>query len=87
MRVFVVVATRNPTQIRNAVGSLNLENFEIRDDTWLVASDSTTRALAENLGIRGGQNGSGFVGLIEAYSGRLSRDAWDWLSLHEAQRG
>jgi hypothetical protein len=85
MRVFVIVATRNADNIGNAIRSSNLENFELRSDAWLVASNSTTRALAESLGIRNGTNGSGLVSLMEGYSGRLPRDAWDWLSLHEAQ--
>jgi hypothetical protein len=85
MKVFIVVATRAAAAVSAAIRSKNLAHFEIKEDTWLIASDSTTRSLAEDLGIRGGQTGSGLVCLIEGYSGRLPKDAWEWLGLYEAK--
>jgi hypothetical protein len=85
MRVFIVVATITPPKVGEAITSLKLANYPLRSDAWLVASESTTRELAEKLGIRGGENGAGLVCLIEGYSGRLVKDAWEWLALHEAK--
>lgn len=85
MRVFVVVATSGAAAILTAIKAQKLPYYPLRDDAWMVASGSTTRALAEGLGIRGGTTGSGLVCLIEGYSGRLPKDAWEWLTLYEAK--
>jgi hypothetical protein len=85
MKVFVVISTRNATGVADAIRNENLEYFVIKGDAWLVAFDGTTRALAEKLGIRGGESGPGLVCSIDGYSGRLPKDAWEWLNLHEAK--
>jgi hypothetical protein len=51
-------------------------------DTWLVAYEGTTKSLAEKLGIRSGEVGTGVVFPISNYSGRASSDTWEWLGLN-----
>jgi hypothetical protein len=85
IRVFVVIATRGQGRIKDALVDQEVEYFEIKTDAWLVASDNTTRALAEKLGIRNGEKGAGLVVSIDTYSGRLPKDTWEWLRLHEAE--
>lgn len=85
MKVFVVIATTNPSRIGNTIQTAKFPSFALRDDAWLVASDATTREVAERLGIRGGESGSGIVCSINGYSGRMPKDVWEWLALHEAQ--
>ena len=85
MRVFIVVATRGSDAILRQIRSHNFPHYAVRNDAWLVASDSTTRELAESLEIRSGTAGAGLVCSIETYSGRLPKDVWEWLSLHEAK--
>lgn len=85
MRVFLVIATSNHIKVGGVIREQGLVHFVIKPDAWFVAFDDTTRALAEKLGIRGGESGSGLVCSIDGYSGRLPKDAWEWLSLHEAK--
>jgi hypothetical protein len=85
MSVFVIVATRDPGKILEEIRQRELAHFKVTADSWLVAAGGTTRELAESLGIRSGENGSGLVCRIEGYSGRLAKDAWEWLSIHEAR--
>jgi hypothetical protein len=85
MRVFVIIATQRASQIAAAIEEKALSKYDLKDDAWLVASSGTTRELAESLGIRGGQSGSGLVCLIDGYSGRLASDAWEWLRLHSVE--
>jgi hypothetical protein len=60
-------------------------HFSVKNDVWFVAFDGTIRELAEATGIRAGETGSGVVCPIAGYSGRLPKEAWDWLGVHEAQ--
>ena len=85
MRVFVVIGRSQPKQIATAIESRGLASFEVDHNAWMVASDGTTREVAERLGIRNGENGTGLVCLIESYSGRLPADAWEWLKVYEAK--
>jgi hypothetical protein len=83
MRVFVVIATRDGSKVQAALQEKQYQNFPVREDAWLVAFNGTTRELAENLGIRGGQTSPGLVCAISGYGGRLPKEAWEWLGLHE----
>jgi hypothetical protein len=85
MRVYIVLAKDGAESISDAIREQKLPHYEIKDDAWLVASNDTTRELAAGLGIRGGEKGSGLVCLIQSYSGRLPKDAWEWLGIHEAK--
>jgi hypothetical protein len=81
MRVFVVVATRDGPKVEAALKEY--QHLPVKDDVWLVAFDGTTRELAQNIGIRSGDTSPGLVCAISGYSGRLPKEAWEWLSLHE----
>jgi hypothetical protein len=85
MKIFVIVSTRGASRISAAMREQKLAHFDIREDAWLLASNSTTREIADGLGMREGQNGSGLVCLIEGYSGRLPKDAWEWMRIYEAK--
>jgi hypothetical protein len=84
MPVFVVIATRGADQIGERVGTLDgiKARFPIKDDAWLVTYEGTTRSLAEELGIRSGDSGSGLVFPIANYAGRAASELWEWLKLH-----
>ena len=84
MRVFVVIATGDGVKVEAALREKEYQHFPVKGDVWLVAFDGTTRELAENIGIRGGETSSGLVCVISGYSGRLRKEAWEWLGLHEA---
>jgi hypothetical protein len=83
MRIYAVIATKRASTIADAIKASDLPNYELKEDTWLVASADTPRKLANDLGIRGGENGSGLVCLVEDYSGRLPHEAWAWLTENE----
>jgi hypothetical protein len=87
MPVFIVVSTRKnkAPSVAAAIQRENLKHYELKDDAWLVSYKGTTRELAELLRIREGETGPGIVCLIENYSGRLPRDAWEWLRVHEGE--
>jgi len=85
-QIFAVVATRQAAEIRREVEKLPEHSFyELTDDSWLVAYEGTTRQLAERLGIRSGDAGSGLVIQAAAYSGRASNDLWDWLKVRSGE--
>jgi hypothetical protein len=85
MAIFIVVATRTSAEIEKAIKAEGISYFPIKDDTWLVSwNGGISRELADKLGIRDGKNGPGFVALIGGYSGRLPKDAWEWMTLHES---
>lgn len=89
MRVFIVVATGNaPGAAPKVLAAIQEKQFPylpIKGDVWFVAFDGTTRELAESIGIRGGETSAGVVCPIAGYSGRLPKDAWDWLAIHETK--
>jgi hypothetical protein len=83
MPVFVVIATKNPQAIGEKIYADHPDShLKIKDDVWLIDCKSTTRELAEALGMRSGVSGSGLVILMGNYSGRASADVWEWLNLH-----
>lgn len=84
MRVFVVIASGDAAKVESALQNKQYPFFSVRADVWLVAAEGTTRELAENIGIRGGETSPGLVCAISGYSGRLRKEAWEWLALHEA---
>jgi hypothetical protein len=85
MRAFVVIATRDSPKVQTALREKGYQYYTVNSDVWLVAFDGTTRQLAEELGVRSGQTGPGLVCAISGYSGRLPKEAWEWLALHEAK--
>ena len=77
---FVVISTKNADAVREEVYRFpDLKAYELKDDTWFVSYDGTTRELAEKIGIRQGRIGSGVVILVGAYAGYASTDLWEWL--------
>jgi hypothetical protein len=85
MPIFIVIATRkgkSPSFVE-AIKRENIKYYELKDDAWLLSYKGTTRELADLLGIREGDTGPGIVCLVESYSGRLPRDAWEWLKIYE----
>lgn len=85
MRIFMVMSSRDPDKLAEKISKSGYENFKIKSDSWFVSADGTTREVAEKLGIRGGETGPGIVCLVESYSGRLPKEAWEWLGLREAR--
>jgi hypothetical protein len=85
MNLFIVVATRGAEEISASIENSGFANYVVKDDTWLVFSNTSARRLSERLGIRGGENGSGLICLVEDYSGRLPSEAWQWLRNEGAQ--
>lgn len=85
MPIFIIVSTRNINSPKfvAAIKREKLKHYELKNDTWLISYKGTTRELADVLGIRDGDTGPGIVCLIEGYSGRLPRDAWEWLKIYE----
>jgi hypothetical protein len=89
MPIFVVIATKNASDVEARIDALASEPgraidrfYPLRGDTWFVSYRGTTKELAEMLGIRQGETGSGVVVSIENYSGRASNDLWEWLKLN-----
>ena len=84
MKLFIVTATKNASELKAKILEQNFEHFELRPDTWFVAFDGTTTQISRTLGIRDGIVGSGVVCRIAAYSGYTTKSAWEWLGLHDA---
>ncbi len=85
-QIFAVIATRQAADIRLEIEKLPEHSFyELTDDSWLVAYEGSTRQLAEHLGIRSGDTGSGLVVEAAAYSGRATNDLWDWLKVRSGE--
>lgn len=59
--------------------------YELTDNAWLVRFEGTTRQLADRLGIRGGEAGSGLVASMASYSGRAPSELWEWLKVNWAE--
>ncbi len=91
MPVFVVVVRQGNEKVRERIQALPDETvYELTDDAWLVDYDDTTRAVAEKLGVRGDPSkvvGSGIVFPISNYAGRFPTGVWEWLAIHQKERG
>lgn len=81
--VFFLTAHSKPELVRERVRKLFSEEnrYDLTDDQWLVVFNGTTQELAEQAGIRGGDNqiGTGLALSVTTYSGRAKTDLWDWL--------
>lgn len=83
MQVFVVVSISNPEKIEAQLKSFEEgKSFLLKAGVWIVAFDGTTQQLAEKLGIREGDSGTGLVTPISNYSGRASADLWEWFKIN-----
>ncbi|MEW6598038.1 MAG: hypothetical protein AB1429_11150 [Pseudomonadota bacterium] len=84
MPLFVVIAKRDPTAVREKVKEGFKDSFyELRSDTWIVDAPATSNEIADRVGIRGEPNvGTGLVVSINGYSGRAENDLWEWLKVH-----
>jgi hypothetical protein len=83
MAVFVVIAFRNSEAVAQKVQEVaDGKHYPLTQEAWLVAHEGTTQTLAQDLGIRGGESGSGLVLSVQNYSGRASPDVWEWFKLH-----
>jgi hypothetical protein len=89
MPIFVVIATKEARQVGERIRAVQSDPeggitscYELKPDTWFVAYDGTTRQLAEALGVRSGETGSGVVVSVENYSGRAGSDLWEWLRIN-----
>ncbi len=79
-QMFTVIATKGAERVQQEIMKLPEDSFyELKPDTWLVAYSGTSRKLAEQLGIRGGENGSGIVVSVDGYAGRATGDFWEWV--------
>lgn len=84
MPIFIVISTTHPrTKVGTEIANKDLPHFKVDDGVWLVSASRTTQQVAEDLGIRGGENGSGLVCSVSNWSGRLPKDAWEWFRLYE----
>jgi hypothetical protein len=88
MTIFVVVAIKEADKISAAISGkiADSDSYKLTDDVWLVDFSGTARGLAEELGIRGGEAGTGIVFPTTNFSGRASRDIWEWLQAHMTER-
>lgn len=79
MAMFIVVATKGAAQVQTRIVALGVKHLRFKDDAWFVLFDGTPRELAERSGIRSGEAGTGIVAPITSYSGRASKEVWDWI--------
>ena len=83
VQIFAIVGTRNPGNIAKKIEELKIKSLALTDDAWLAVFDGTTREFAEKLGIRQGEIGAaGLLFPIDNYSGRASKDVWEWIALN-----
>jgi hypothetical protein len=87
-QVFIVGATAHSVEVAKTIAEKHFGNFfELKPDTWFISFDGTTRQLAEDIGIRSGESGSGVVAPLTGFSGRASKDVWDWLRVNWPSNG
>lgn len=91
-QAFIIAATARRESVEQAIDQKaerisSLEHLKIDDGVWLATFDGTTRQLAELLGIRGGESGSGIVCAISSYSGRQPSEIWEWLKVNWPDNG
>jgi uncharacterized protein YbjT (DUF2867 family) len=80
--MFMVAVTRNAHAVEQAIEELKVPYYDLRPDLFVLPYEGTARDLADKLGIRGGEKGSGLVVLIGGYSGRAPSDFWEWLKVN-----
>lgn len=85
---FIIAATSNRPAVEQAIDRESgrpappIAALKIDDGVWLATFDGTTRQLAEMLGIRSGETGSGIVCAFSTYSGRQPGEVWEWLKVN-----
>jgi len=81
--VYFVTAVTGAEKVRERLNGLIPEDdrFELAADRWMVVYEGVAQDLAENVGVRGGENviGNGLVLAVTTYSGRAPSGLWDWL--------
>ena len=85
-QIHFVTALSNPEKIAERIRQViknESDVFELANDKWFVVYDGISRDLAEKVGIRDAKNllGTGIVLPVNGYSGRATRDLWEWLTL------
>jgi hypothetical protein len=81
-QIFVIAASKESESLESKFNIMNAKVFNITPDVWFVAYAGTARDLAESLGIRKGEHGTGVVCPISSYSGRASSDLWEWFKVN-----
>lgn len=80
MAIFAVIITKGVESIRARIETECQAWHQLTDDVFLVSyKGATTQELAEALGIRKGETGSGVTIPVTNYSGRADPNVWEWL--------
>ncbi len=81
MPVFAVVLDEPSDALNQRIRkSFPVDSVSVSDRQWLIVADTTARALAEQLDLRGG--GAGRVMVMEIVgmpSGWHGKSTWEWL--------
>lgn len=84
--IYFVTALTNSVSVKSRLEGMipEADRYELRPDQWMVSYDGPAQDLAENVGVRGGENvlGNGLVLPVTTYSGRAPTTLWDWLRQH-----
>jgi hypothetical protein len=87
-QMFTVIATKGAERVQQEIKKLPEDSvYELKPDTWPVAHSGTTRKLAEQLGIRGGENGSGIAVAVDGYAGHATGDFREWAQAQWPKNG
>ena len=81
MAIFAVVSdSESPALEKKIRDNFPADSISVSDHQWFVVADTTARALAEQLEVRGGSHGRAMVMEISGMpSGWHGKSAWDWL--------
>ena len=81
MPIFSVIATVNPSALKNAVTTqYGANHFEFSPSVWFVPDTGTSKNVLDKLGLADGKIGAqGVVLKFTGFSGYASAAAWTWL--------
>lgn len=81
-QVFIIVFSRNADSLDDKLTDAGVKYTKLTEESRFVVYAGTARELADMLGIRSGDHGTGVVCPISNYSGRAPSDLWEWFKVN-----
>lgn len=81
MAIFAIVSDQDAPDLGKKISAnFPADSIKVSEHQWFVLAETTARALAEQLEIRGGSHGRAMVmSIADMPSGWHGKSSWDWL--------